>query len=329
MTTDSSFKIGVYEQVAERMNEARIVHCAAHGIDYRIHHYGRDVDVMIRHQDKLQVRRIIKEVFENNGIQFKINKFTWADWIIGYKVVGEQISFIEIDLFYHIYYRLIELTDPQQLGISEDPRKFFIADWNTYAKVVLTKFFGLDFKKLKTKKWLEVKRVTALLDERKICKYEDLCLKLNAAIGKDDFEAMKLLKKKYTLNHFAIQHPLTSFSIFLDCIAATLDRRLHAFYIIPVILLPISTKKVVNDVKALIEGESFISSVNEVTLCKFGILDLLKKYFGYRHRSEPLSLNILYVKDDDFALYANNSFVNHFCLPMKTISLSSIFQQIC
>ena len=329
MTTDSAFKIGVYEQVAERMNGAHIVHCAAHGIDYRINHYGRDVDVMIRHEDRHEVRKIVADVFEKNNIRFKINKFTWADWIIGYKVVGEEISFIEIDLFYHIYYRLIELTDPQQLGISEDLRKFYIADWNTYAKVVLMKFFGLDLKKLKAKKWQEVKRVTALLNDGEISKYTDLCTQLNDAIDKDDFEAIKAVKKKYPVNSFAIRHPFASFSIFADCLAATVDRRLRAFYIIPVILLPLSTKKIISEAKPLIENESFITSVNEVTLGKFGVFDFLKKYFGYRHRSEPLSLNILYVVDDDFKSYANNSIVKHFCKPIKTKSLTSIFQLIC
>ena len=273
--------------------------------------------------------KIIADIFEKNDIHFKINKFTWADWIIGYKVVDEEISFIEIDLFYHIYYRLIELTDPQQLGISEAPRKFFIADWNTYAKVVLMKFFGLDLKKLKDKKWQEVKRVAALLDGGKISKYTDLCTQLNDAIDKDYFEAIKALKKQYTVSYFAIRHPFSSFSIFADCIAATIDRRLHAFSIIPVVLLPLSTKKNVSEVKTLIESESFITSINEVTLGRISIFDFLKKYFSYRHKSEPLSLNIIYVEDDDFVSYANSNIVKHFCKPMKTISLTSIFQLIC
>lgn len=327
MTTDSTFKIGIYEQVAEQMNEAHIVHCAAHGIDYRINHYGRDVDVMIRHQDRHKVRRIISDVFEKNNIHFKINKFSWADWIIGYKVVGNEISFIEIDLFYHIYYRMIELTDPKLLGVSKDPHKFHIADWNTYAKVVLLKFFGLNFRKLKEKKWNEVKRVAALVEGKNSNIYEQLVLELNKAIFTDDYDAIKRLKTEYPVRRFAWKHPVRCFAIFASCMLATIDRRLHAFSIIPVLFLPSSCQPAVESYRDIIVKESFLTCVNE-TMCD-GLGVFFSALLSYRHHSEPLSLNIIYAEPTVFVALKNNYMVKCLSRPLEVLSIRSIFENIC
>lgn len=299
--TDPTFKIGIYEQVAERMNKAHIAHCAAHGIDYRINHYGRDVDVMIRHQDRHKVRRIISNVFEDNKIHFKINKFSWADWILGYKIVGDEISFIEIDLFYHIYYRMIELTDSKLLGVNKDLKKFYIADWNTYAKVVLLKFYGLEFKNLSSNVWQEIQRCASIqLPSRDLLFEKDFLKSLNNAIANSDYQQISQLKNDNPYWKIAIRRPFQTAMVLKNMIIAVSYRKLKAFHIVPVLLLPEDAKSTFNSFRNLLQKESFFCAVNESTAKKNGIIPILKTYLYYRHHSTPLSLNVIYTNRDNW-----------------------------
>lgn len=296
MITDSSFKIQIYEQIAKELNLAKIPHCAAHGIDYSKLLFGRDVDIMIRRQDRKRIHTIICSIFIKNNITFKINKFTWADWIIGYKENGdEQIDFIEIDLFYHIYYRLIEVTDPNMLGVSKISNHFYTNNWQTYAKVVLLKFFGTDLKLLhesKPQKYEEVQRVASLIKVSDVSSLfpQSLISNLNESIQNFDFKRIECLKKKYPILTLAKKEPLKLLKIFISCSIAAIDRKLHAFNITPVFVLPIDAKEIIAKGKSLIEKESFITCINE-SECKGSILST---YLRYRNQSEPLSLNIIY-----------------------------------
>ena len=297
MEKELTFKIGVYKQIAIRLNNAGLKHCAVHGIDYRQNLFGRDVDVMIRYQDRHDVRKIIKEVFELNGIRFKHNKFSWADWFIGYKECDDgNVSFIEIDLFYHINYRMIELTDSRLLGVSGVNDLFFVNDWQTYAKVVLIKFFGMNFEKLSERKFKEVQRVASLLrSENNNVFPAEFINELNEKILASDFVGLKELREQYPYISFAKKKPLRAVRIFFDSVFAMLHRKWKAFKIIPVMVLHENSKNVIDQYRIQLSKESFITGINE-TYVNGMYKDIFVAYWNYRLHSEPLALNVIYVK---------------------------------
>jgi hypothetical protein len=311
MDSQTEWKKNIYAQIAVQCNKNSIKHAAVHGIDYISNSYGRDVDIMIRYKDRKIVRQIIYSVFEQNGIKFKNNIFLWADWIIGYKIIGNKIFFIEIDLFYHIYYRYVEMTTSGGMSVNTLNSDYFHIDcWNTYAKVVLTKFLGLDFCKLSDKQLGEVTRIVHLYNQRiRANKFfsERLLNSLNHAIINKDFKSISRLKSEVKPINIIKKNPFKSFIIFFKSLAYAFQRKIKAFGIIPVILISDKATGCIKQIKTLLD-DSFFTKVNVTneTLNVPPIGHLLKTYISLRKKSEPLTLHIIILNDDALESVSSN-----------------------
>jgi hypothetical protein len=313
MDSQIEWKKNIYAQIAVQFNKNNVKHAAVHGIDYSLNYYGRDVDIMIYYADRKLAREIIYSVFEENKIKFKNNIFLWADWIIGYTIIEDRIFYIEIDLFYHIYYRYFELTSDKGLSVSEkDTDCFYIDCWNTYAKVVLTKFIGLDFCKLSDKQLKEVIRIVHLYKPVSSNQFfkDELLTNLNHAIVTNDFKGISRLKSEIKPIKVIKKNPLKSFFVFFKCLMYAFQRKIKAFGIIPVIVVSDKTSDNIEQITTLL-NESFFTKIN-VTNKALKVLSigyLLKIYIQLRKKSEPLTLNIVTLNDKTLEFVSSNFFM--------------------
>jgi hypothetical protein len=316
MNAQIQWKKNIYAQIAGQFNKNNIKHAAAHGIDYASDYYGRDADIMIRYKDRKIVRKIIYSVFKQNEIQIKVSHYLWGDWIFGYKVMKDKIFFIEIDTFYHIYYRCVEVTSDKGLSINAEVNTdcFHIDYWNTYAKVVLLKFLGLDFCKLSDKQLKEVTRIVRLYNQCIISpnKFfsDELLHNLNNAITTNNFKNISLLRSKIKLIKIIKKNPVTSFVTFLKMASYVVHREMKVFSIFPVTALSDKATDQIEKITTLL-NESFFTKINitNETLNVPSIGDLLKIYINLRKAWEPMTLNIIILNDKTLKSISSNCFI--------------------
>jgi hypothetical protein len=305
----------IYAQIARQFNCNAIKHSVAHGIDYEDNYFGRDADIMIRYKDRKLVREIIYSVLEQNELQIKTVFFLFGDWIFGYKIIEDKIFFIEVDIFYHIYYRYVEVTSDKGLAINSVANIdcFHVDYWNTYAKVVLLKFLGLDFCKLSDKQLKEVTRIVRLYDQpinpNKVFN-DELLRNLNHAIINNDFKNISRLRSEVKLIDIVKKNPLKSFVIFLKMTSYVAHRKMKAFSVFPVTVVSDKATDHIEKITTLL-NESFFTkvSVTNETLNVPSIGHLLKMYIELRKKWEPMTLNIIILNDKALKSVSSNCFM--------------------
>ena len=123
---------------------------------------------------------------------------------------------------------------------------------------------------------------------------------LNDAIAHSDFQHILHLKREYPYWKIAINMPLQAVIALKNMLIAVTYRKLKAFHIVPVILLPEEAKSDFSSFSSLLQKESFICAVNESMTDKEGTSPVLRIYYKYRRHSTPLSLNVIYTDRENW-----------------------------
>ena len=301
MQSNKDFKKIIYQEIALYFNTNKIKHSLLHGINYDEGNVGRDVDLLIKKEETPKVLQIIREVFQNNKIIFRIVKFHWGYWILGYKQDSIRYYFIELDLLWYQNYRITELTDPKHLNYNKlhtnSTKEFYINYWNVFAKIFLIRFLANQYENLSQKRIKEIETIASKIDYSPHCSWATPTIteQIISACNPFQLEELKAIRNEIHISKSFLHNPLHSLKIFFTTIINVIDRKLHAFDIIPMFFLDFGdckSNKILDEIKEIL-SDSFITDIKLIPY-QDNYLSRLWSYIKIRHLATPLNLILIY-----------------------------------
>ena len=300
MQSNNDFKLNLYQEIAFSLNVNNIKHSLVHGVNYETKNAGRDIDLLIDKTGISKSIQIIKQVFKTNNIEYKIAELNWTYWILGYKKINNQFYFIELDVFWYFNYRIIELINSGSLNYNNsdiNSKEFYINYWNTFNKVFLIRFLANQYENLSQKRIREIETITSKIDYSPHCSWATPAIteQIISACNPFQLEELKAIRNEIHISKSFLHNPLHSLKIFFTTIINVIDRKLHAFDIIPMFFLDFGdckSDKILDEIKEIL-SDSFITDIKLIPY-QDNYLSRLWSYIKIRHLATPLNLILIY-----------------------------------